>query len=278
MTKKHLYDSRLDSYKSFFDHEWFGKITDETQGTSLYQPVFDLSVAWRFTANTHVMPWIMTDMVKHAIEMNVNTAEPFGKRFIGAARDKLVERMRGSLRNMQRKQLQDELNLIYSEITAVYATPELLAPDEMWQHLLRNQEFQFALAGSQRLCYGAIYYAYEDFLARCVGLARGESDYRMPRRSQFQNDLTAAFGNALCDQCWCDTEVSLARAARHALVHNGCRVTDEFTAALKKASRSLQVCDDEIQIMAPDTTNLFQLLKDRVTQLIGAARQHPNIK
>ena len=186
MTKKHLYDSRLDSYKSFFDHEWFGKITDETQGTSLYQPVFDLSVAWRFTANTHVMPWIMTDMVKHAIEMNVNTAEPFGKRFIGAARDKLVERMRGSLRNMQRKQLQDELNLIYSEITAVYATPELLAPDEMWQHLLRNQEFQFALAGSQRLCYGAIYYAYEDFLARCVGLARGESDYRicLPRGAQ----------------------------------------------------------------------------------------------
>ena len=111
-----------------------------------------------------------------------------------------------------------------------------------------------------------------------MGLAKGETGYRWFRRADFQTDIIAAFGTAICDQCWDDVDVNLARTARNALVHNGGRVTNEFTEALKAAKCPPVVDDGEIQIMAPDTSSLFHLLKDRATQLIAAALLHPNIK
>jgi hypothetical protein len=182
---------------------------------------------------------------------------------------------------MQQKRMQKELDKIYEEACAITVTAQASAPDMMWQNMLQNKEFQFALVGSQRLCYGAVYYAYEDFLTRCVGLAKRNTDFRLFRRGDFQREITAEFGTAICDQCWDDVDINLARVTRHALVHNGCRVNKEFNEALKavKAVKErLEVSDDEIQIMAPDTSRLFRLLKDRATQLITAALLHPNIK
>jgi hypothetical protein len=217
-------------------------------------------------------------MVQGATEMNLNTTEPFGKKYVADVRDVLVGRMGDSLRNMQRKRMQQDLDAIYEETSKITVAAEAAAPDMMWQSFLGNSEFRFALVGSQRLCYGAIYYAYEDFLARCVGLARKEPEYRMPRRPQFQKDFTAAFDATVCDQCWDHPVVNLARVTRHALVHNGCRVTDEFKEAVKAAKYLFVVEDDEIQIMAPDTSTLFRLLKDRAALVISAALSHPNIK
>jgi len=278
MSKNVQIELRLDLYRDFFDRDWFEKRTDETRGTSLYQPVFDLGAAWRYAANTHVLPWLLATMVQGATEMNVNTTEPFGKKYIADVRNVLVERMGDSIRNMQRKRIQRELEAIYEEAYAITVTARASAPDMMWQNMLQNSEFRFALVGSQRLCYGAIYYAYEDFLTRCVGLAKGITDFRLFRRADFQREITAEFGAAVCDQCWDNVDINLARVTRHALVHNGCRINREFNEALKAVKRPLEVSDDEIQIMAPDTSSLFHLLKDRASQLITAALQHPNIK
>jgi hypothetical protein len=59
---------------------------------------------------------------------------------------------------------------------------------------LTNHEMRFVLWGSQRLCYAAIYYSYEDFLTRCVGIAKADPDYQMPRRPAFSKDLSDGFG------------------------------------------------------------------------------------
>jgi hypothetical protein len=278
MTKNVRVEPHLESYRSFFDHAWFGKWTEETTGTPLYQPVFDLGFMWRCSANTHLLPWLMATTIQQTIERKTNMAEPFGKKYVSAVQQRLAKRMGSSLRKTQRHRMQVELDKILREVSAVMAIPDLLPPETMWQSFLQNSEFQFALVGSQRLCYGAIYYAYEDFLTRCVGLAKGKTDYRLFRQKDFQKEIAAEFGSTVCDQCWDDPAVNLARVTRHALVHNGCRVTDEFKEAQKAAKRPLVVCDDEVQIMAPDTSSLFLLLKDRATLLISAALQHANIK
>jgi hypothetical protein len=278
MDKNISFEPRMDAYQKFFDGEWFEKRTTETVGTVLYQPVFDLAAAWRYTGNVHFLPWLLATVVQHATEMNVNKTKPFGKTYVSVVHRRLVKQMGSSLRKAQQQRMQKELDSIYEDVKGIGVVPKKLMPDMMWQKFLQNSEFQFALVGSQRLCYAAVYYSYEDFLTRCVGLARTEPEYRMPRRSQFQKDFTGAFDAALCAQCWTDKKVNLARVTRHALVHNGCRVTDEFNKALKAAKCPLVVDDGEIQIMAPDTSSLFHLLKDRATQLITAALQHPNIK
>ena len=271
---------RLDSYKDFYDRAWFEKWTGETRGTALYQPVFDLGAAWRYAANTHVLPWLLATMVQEATEMNLNTTEPFGKKYVAHVHERLVKRMGSSLRKAQQHLLRKELDVIYEEVeaAAVAVAPHRFVPDATWQMMLQNSEFRFALIGSQRSCYGAVYYAYEDFLTRCVGLAKREPDYRWFKRQVFERDITDQFSTAIRQQCWDDSDIQLARLARNALVHRGCRVDDEFREAQKAATHPLVVCDDEIQIMAPDTSSLFRLLKDRATVLISTAVQHSNIK
>ena len=278
MSKTFHIELHQDSYKSFFDHEWFEQRMDETRGTVLHQPVFDLGAAWRSAANTHALPWLLATMVQGATEMNLNTTEPFGKKYVADVKDVLVGRMGDSLRNMQRKRMQQELDAIYEETSKITVAAEAAAPDMMWQSFLGNSEFRFALVGSQRLCYGAVYYAYEDFVTRCIGLAKGKTDYRLFRQRDIQKEIIAEFGSTVCDQCWDHPVVNLARVTRHALVHNGCRVTDEFKEAVKAAKYPFVVEDDEIQIMAPDTTTLFRLLKDRATLVISTTLQHRSIQ
>ncbi len=243
----------------------------------MYQPVFDLGFMWRCSANTHLLPWLMATTIQQTIERKTNMAEPFGKKYVSAVQQRLAKRMGSSLRKTQRHRMQVELDKILKEVSAVMAIPDLLPPGTMWQTMLPNSEFQFALIGSQRLCYGAIYYAYEDFLTRCVGLAKKDPDYRWFKRTVFENDITVQFDVALRQRCWDDPDVILARLARNSIAHRGCRVTDEFKEAQKAVKRPLVLCDDEIQIMAPDTSSLFHLLKDRATQIIIAALHHPNI-
>jgi hypothetical protein len=278
MKKNIQIELRLDSYRDFFDRDWFAKWTEETRNTALYQPVFDLGLAWRYTANTHVLPWLLATNVQGATEMNVNTTEPFGRNYVSGVHGRLAKRMGSSLRKAQRHRMQKELDAIYDEVEAISVVPQKFAPDAMWQNMVQNSEFQFALIGSQRLCYGAIYYAYEDFLTRCVGLAKGKTDYRWFKRKDFERDITSQFGGTVFDECWNDARIQLARVTRNAIVHSGGRVTDEFTAAVTAAKYPFVVEDGEIQIMAPDTTNLFHLLKDMATRVIAAALQHPNIK
>ena len=43
--------------------------------------------------------------------------------------------------------------------------------DQFWKELLTHVKFQLSLYGLQRLCYSALYYAYEDFFMRCYRVA-----------------------------------------------------------------------------------------------------------
>ena len=219
MSKTIFADTRLEAYRSFFDHAWAKQIMDLAHGTKLDQPVFDLCAAWRGAANTHLLPWLLATQVQSAIEMRVSTSSRLAKSGCPVVRDKLVAAMGDSLRHMQRRKLQEELEKLFEEVNAINQEAVVSDGEEMWQEFFKNPEFQFALLGSQRMCYAAVYYAYEDFLARCVGLARCEPDYRMPRRGEFQKHFAAVLGEPLCDLCWTNAKVNLARVTRHALVH-----------------------------------------------------------
>jgi hypothetical protein len=273
MGKTILADTRLESYRSFFDHAWAKSILDVANGTKLDQMVFGLCLSWRSVANTHTMPWLLATMVQGAVDNNLHTSEPFGKKWVSAVREGLVRRMGDSLRHMQRKQLQHVLDELYTEIESIDTRSVTCGCDAMWEGFLEKSEFQFALLGSQRMCYGALYYAYEHFLVRCVGLAKSDHKYRLPRRREFEQHLTEVFGDDICRECWKDAQINLARVTRNALVHNGCRVTDD----LKKMNHPFPVHDDELQIMAPDTSGLFNLLKDRALRVTEVAIQHPQI-
>ena len=122
-------------------------------------------------------------------------------------RDRLVVEMGDSLTNMGRKKLQSALDRLDTKIrTALDDHRVEIDLNDMWSQYLTNDEMRFVLWGSQRLCYAAVYYAYEDFLTRCVGIAKNAPDYRMPRRPDFTKDFGDAFGEPARDFCWSDPQ------------------------------------------------------------------------
>lgn len=263
MAKSILVDERLDSYRSFFDHAWAARVLDLTNGSKLSQPAFDLCASWRGAANTHVLPFMLIHHLKAYSEGFVNARDPFGSKWITVVRDRLIQEMGDSLCDSTAHSLEKALNKLYDECKATQAAkPYEFDEQQAWESYFSNAEFHFSLWGSQRLCFASLYYSYEFFLLTSLRLARGESSYRI-RPKVFSKDFASEFGVDLRDRCWSDSQINIARLTRHCLVHNGARLTKD----LEKQHHGLDVVDGEIQVLAPDTIALYDLLKDRTLAL-----------
>jgi hypothetical protein len=185
--------------------------------------------------------------------------EPVGAKLLAAMKVRLSAKMGDSLRLMQGQQLDQVLQRIDAEVRhALEKDCYEFDTESLWRSFLPNSEFQFSPLGSQRLCYGAVYYAYEDFLLRTFKVVTGHVSYQI-RADDYARDFATTFGTALSHSCWSDPAVLIALLTRHALVHNSGRVTDR----LSRQKHSLRVEDGDFQIMPSDTKALFDLLKYR---------------
>ena len=264
MSKNIVIDPHLESYRTFFNHAWSRRMMELTEGTALDEIVFDLCVAWRGAANTHYFPWLMLQSMKSFAEGLAEAHEPFGKKWLSAVSSRLVAEMGDGLRPDQRHQLESALQRLDAQVRAALEKDNYdFDAQKFFTDLVRHSEVQFSLWGSQRICYGAVYYTYEDFLLRTYKAVTGQGSYQI-RADDFSKDFATAFGPALRDFCWSHPAVHVARLTRHALVHNGGRVTDK----LARQKHGLRVENGVIQIMAPDTKGLFDVLKERAEKLV----------
>jgi hypothetical protein len=260
MDKGMYLDRNLEAYKSFFDHEWARSFSQQTTGTPLEEIFFDLQWAWKGAANTFFMPWLtVSTMVRAALAAATDHAFP--TRFTAAMVQRLPQR--AGLRNMAKQRLVQEIQQIAQEVRAVEEQSPAVETEMVWQRMLEQSEFRLSIWGSQRLSYAAVYYAYEDFLARCYRLSTGQPDYRL--MPGFSQDFRKQYGAELRDYCWSDANVNVARLTRHALVHNGGRLTSD----LKKLKHGLKLHGEDIQIFPAFTKSHYELLKDRVTKFLS---------
>jgi hypothetical protein len=223
-------DDRLESFKTFFDHEWSRRISELSNGTALEKPVWTLAISWKGAANTHVMPWLMMHSMKNLWQGFVEGNRAFGPALVSALVDRLPAEMGNSLSNMRRKQLESAVRIIAEQVNeATNDATSAFDLKTLWSDFLSPdiQEFQLSLWGCQRLCYGAVYHAYENFVRQCVGMVREEPDYRA-LFGKLVADGKAAFGDEAIAYCLKDQFVKVARLTRNALAHNGGRLTDEL--------------------------------------------------
>ncbi len=243
MSKLMVIDPCMDSYRSFIDYEWARETDAYVADTLLSEPFFDLSRSWKEASNTHYMPWLMVQLMKSTTEGLARTHEPVGAQWVEAMAARLPAEMGGSLRHMQMLELRKALQRIEAEVSDALRGKRLeVDPAGVWRSLVSASEFQICLRGSQVLCYRAVYDAYEHFLLRIYKVVTGKTEYRI-RPKDF-------------------------RVVRHALAHNGTRVTED----VRKLKPELRIEDGEIQIMPGDTKRLYDLLKQRVTRLVTEAR------
>lgn len=172
--------------------------------------------------------------------------------------------MGDDLSNMKRKKLKQVLKHIYEQLAdAVEQVRSGLTEEKIWALFMDQKEFKLCIWGSQRISYGALYYAYENFVRRCLALIVGENHAQQRDFKKFHRTFTEVYGPDLAQHCLADECVVTARHVRNSLVHHGGAETPE----LEGREHGIFVEDGRLQIMAPDVKALADVLKGRVLAL-----------
>jgi len=256
-------DLDADSYQQFFDHDWSRELYELTDGTDINDEAKDLAIAFKSCANTHILPWLMFSTLNGYAE-GYRKNNPYGLNWLKLAETTIIKKV--ELSNMKQLQVRKALHELASDAeSAMEQAKEMTVPFDVkdhWNTVCNNDEFVLALVGSQRLCYGGLYYAYEDFVLRLYRKRSKDFGYRIEKN--FSSLFRKCFDESIRDICWNNDEIRVAREVRHALVHNGGRVTQ----TLKPMKHGIVIQDNELQIMPRYTKNLYNLLKDKALALV----------
>lgn len=276
-------DDRFDSYRTIFNHAWAGEIEDATNGTRLDPLVFALGMSWRAAANTHVLPWLVVNSLNKFWESYAQHMG-FTPRFVGAMATEIPRRMEGTrISNMQRKALAKAVQEFADQIHQTLQNnpdPEL-SSESLWEQFLDPScwEFRVSIWGSQQLVFGAIFFAYENFVTELVTVGNAAvPGYKPPLRYgalvEHAKTLLDPVDPTVVQRCLEDQFVTVTRLARNCLAHRGGRESDE----LRKTGHGLAVVDGVINIMAPDNENALRGLEERVSSLVQAALRLPQFQ
>jgi hypothetical protein len=270
----HLIGTGPEDYSSFFDHNWAREFLALADGTKISGPAFDLCTDWKGAANTFRMPWLFVHSLDDFQKGFMQGREPFWEKLTRGLRDHILNKMGSNLSNMKRKELVSIIDEISREAQETIArTPPPFQMGPVWAAFSQNKEFALALWGCQRLCYSALYHAYENFLRRCVAEARGDPHYR-PHWKMLRRDLDALMPPNMGAECLDDGHVAVARLARDTLDHNG----GMETAELREMRHGLAVLQGRIEPLPADIRALFDLLKTKVTRVAERVRTLPELQ
>jgi len=276
-------DPRLEQYRTFFGHEWCRDTASIVTGTKLDQPFLTLVINWRAAANTHTMPWLFIHSLNqfwHGAVKHQNLTA----RLISALADRIPNKMPGKATNMMRKKIAQAVREIAAEVEEAWKNdPDTeMEPEVLWQgyiHQTSNVEFQAAIWGSQRLVFGALFFAFEHFVTTLVaiGLGKNEDKYR-PNWNVLVSDAKKLFDpvDPTLVPTHLDSQfITITRLARNCLAHRAGKISTE----LAQLNHGL-LLDTEgvIQINPSYNQQCIRQLENRLTAVIEAAVKLPAFK
>jgi hypothetical protein len=279
-----LIDPNLDSYRQFFDHKWAEGMFEVVRTSPLKDAVGGLLVAWRSANGAHALPWLMAESLRNfAVGEGLGGLrfrDTYSGEVIKGVVVKIESKMHHNLNLDQRRSLKRVVTKIEEEAHDAFEAAQSKVEFPLagyWDFLTHASEFQFSILGTQRINYGSLFFAYEDFLANVI---RTKEPNYSSKKPPIKDAFADHFGEPLRDYCWGDPEVELAKLVRHALAHNGGRYgpdLDKYKARFVDESGATApvlrgdhfvIVDGKIQITPRNTTYLFGVLKDRVTKIV----------
>jgi hypothetical protein len=264
MDKQIFITTDLKAYAAFYDVKWANELTAQCRDTKLDRPFFDLCASWKGISNARQMPVMMINLFKSGVEGATRPYTAYAHRFTTTLRETIVARV--PLSDSQRKSLDAGLQSIQAGTADVLQSAKYaLDAEKLWEQFTQELEIRLSLWKSEEAAYVMMFFAYESFLASCVGIFRGNPAYRARRAEELGNDLETEFGKQVSDSCWRAELVTIARLVRNALLHNSGRLTRELE---QYRSRIVVVERDEIGISAVVTNELATCLKSCVTSFM----------
>lgn len=217
----------------------------------------------------------MMEAIKAALEGFLNLAPPIPGQVLERLIDKIdhgLEKHNLSLSEKDRKTLVQEIRAVESEIRRAASSHRVtFSTQDLWSHFLQTQGIALSLLMSEVNAYSGLYFGYESYLINSVKVIKG-----LPRlRARGLSDqLEALGGKPLADACWNDRAIEIARLVRHAITHNGRKITND----LQKYRADLVLEGDEIVVMAYQTTELYTLLKNRILLFTSEIVKRPDAR
>lgn len=268
-------DTRYESYKDFFSDDWGHRIDAIVRDASkLRLFALDLLADWRGAAYAVSFPTVMVEHFRSFAEGYVNESSPSTGilRFSEVVLTKLSRELPDLSAHPQLKRdLHKRIVCLSAEILDAHSQVKLEFPSEqIWEQYLGDHVYQITIWSLLRICYVAVYNAYDNFIHRCTSTAHTSEDVRTSN-NDFKRKLCDAFGPAVTQQCWTNAAIRRARRTRHALAHAGGRETDD----LRRESHNFAVHDGVIHIMPEDIKELYSTLKDAVLVLAETAKGKP---
>jgi len=278
MNTIHL-DDRIASYRSFLDYDWVRIIEKMTQDTILDEPLISLIFSWKATANAFTMPYLMMHFLTNFEQEYLRARDSSYEMAFQALSDHVPERMarKHNLSHMKKKQISETITEILAEMKDAKRTMESLDPEKLFKTFLYGKggpELQLGVFGLAQTCYGTTFHAYEHFINQCVGLAKKNPNYKSDGVQTLLADTRKEFGDEVAEFCLADEQVEIARLARNALAHNGGKMNDK----LKNKNHGFFVVGDVLRIVASNNHNLLDVLKVRVSKMVGKALTMPQFK
>lgn len=282
-SKQMKLDDRLESYGPFFDHQWARSLFAHAEtAPRLYEPVFDLTMAFKGVSTTAALPRLSVDFAKSFAEgaKILRLSDSMTMRLVDHIAARLEQKNVLSAKHRQdlkaaMLELAEEIHQKVDHISEEFPRQELwesfvkVEPGEP-EHTPKN-ELRLALWASQRIAYSALFFAYEDFFVRCLTIRIGK---RLQSHStKFTTACRTELGASVAQKCWLGGPIRAARRVRNALAHSSGRLEPGFG-----KSNQVEVVGGELQILPADVSRLHDDLKKAVNLLVEWAVNSPSFQ
>lgn len=265
MTERNFYfyfSENLDSYKDFLDQVLMKKIFEYVKDTRYKHIILDLNATWFGTSATRRLPWIVVFSIKNTLSGFANSNPPIPLRacqeFIGRIANEAEPHnihMSANMKKVLGEKFHETCEQLKKSQENYWQDFDI---EELWKALLSREEFVVSLWMSEVNAYAQLYFAYEVCF---IDLIKTYSNIQSLRTgSDFTKQISKHLPRELIDYCWKKEAIDKARLIRHAITHNGRRMTKD----LSKYRDHILLHENEIIIFPEETTELFNTLADSI--------------
>ena len=270
-----LFDADLESYRPFFDEKWATGISRTggwiEAGDARTQSLRQLDGCFVGSQRSLVDVYNRERLCVGLSRKREMVAAQVLEEHAALTLRQFCETSPSPTKNM-RREVEAHLKNVGKELRAEVERRQELTRDQweashFWTAYLDNRvsnDFKLNIWGAQRVCYGAIYHAYENFVRDCIALLKGVPSFD-DKGDKLIPGARSTLGKEIVECCLTDSAVTLAFDVRNALAHNGGRETERLRA--NEVRHGIYVEDGILQIVPCDTSNLFGLLKEKASAL-----------
>jgi hypothetical protein len=266
----------IKTYEGYIPDDWGEKnIGPIPKGTILERLLLDLAMSWRSVSYTAQMPATSIRLMHTAAlgRGNYVSKDSSIVAYSETIIAQLCQRVPEVFENSSlRARIIAELAIISAEFRdRAAAVPDDFPLEPIWADFMKHSSFRMSIWSSQRVAYMAFYNAYEAFIVDCLKVGTGLSRLRSTDKKVFNDALRTGLRKDIFCPCWSHQEINIARLVRHALSHNGGRITEE----LKSQKHGIKLIGEELQIVPEDNHRMLNRLRKAVEEIIGVTSDDP---